>query len=109
MNAPHLLLLSQGPFAPNMNLACLQTASLGWYACVGMETSCSWQQADYELLSAQRTFVSNMKLDQKSFKQQSLKCMSLLPWLQHFLTNKLYNLLSLPEGTCLPSLKFVPL
>ena len=34
--------------------------------------------------------------------------MPLLPWLQHFNTNKLYNLLSLPEGTRLPSMKFVP-
>ena len=50
----------------------------------------------------------NMKLDQKSFKQQSLKCMPLWPWLQHFHTNKLCNLLSLPEGTCLTNMKFVP-
>ena len=49
----------------------------------------------------------NMKLNQKSFKQQSLKCMPLLPWLQHFHTNKLHNLLSLPEGTCLPNMNFV--
>ena len=28
-----------------MKLACLQTASLGRYACVAMETRCSWQQA----------------------------------------------------------------
>ena len=60
-----------------MKLACLQTASLGWYACVAMETRCSWQQADYELLSAQGTYVPNMKLNQKSFKQQSLKCLKL--------------------------------
>ena len=47
-----------------------------------------------------------MKLDQKSFTQQSLKCKPLLPWLQHFHTNKLYNLLSLSKSTCLPGIKF---
>ena len=31
--------------------------------------------------------------------EQSLKCTPLLPWLQHFRTNKVYSLLSLPEGT----------
>ena len=40
-----------------MKLACLQTASLRRYACVSMEARCSWQQADYELLWAQRTYV----------------------------------------------------
>ena len=68
----------------------------------------AWRQADSELLWAQRTYVPNMKFDQKSFKQQSLKCMPLLPWLQYCHTNKLLNLLSLPEGTCLPGKKFVP-
>ena len=67
----YLFLLSWGACAPNMKLACLQTASLGRYARVSMETRCSWQQADYELLWAQRTYVPNMKLYQKSFKQQS--------------------------------------
>ena len=65
-----------------------------------METKCSWQQADYELLSARGNYVPNIKLDQKSFKQQSLKWMPLLPWLQHFHTNNLYNLLLLPEDKC---------
>ena len=59
-----------------MKLACFQTASLGWYACVALETKCSSQQTDYELLSAR---VPNMKLDQKSFKQQGLTGMPLLP------------------------------
>ena len=80
MHAHHLLLLSQEPCVPNTKLACLQTASLGWYACVAMETSSPWQQADYELLSARGTYAPNMKLE------QSLKCMHILPWLQHFHT-----------------------
>ena len=77
----HLLLLSQGICTPNMKLACLQIANLVLYAFVTMGTRCSWHQADYELLLARGTYVANMKLDQKSFKQQSLKCMPLLPWL----------------------------
>ena len=81
-----------------MKLVCLQTASLGRYACVSIEPRCSWQQAKYELQSARGTYVPNMKLDQKSFKQQSSKCMPLLPWLQHFHVNKLYNLLPLPKA-----------
>ena len=85
-----------------MKLACLQTAGLGWYAFVAMETSSSWQQADYKLLSVTGTYVPNMKLE------QSLKCMPLFPGLQHFHANKLYNLLSLPEGTCLPNMKLYP-
>ena len=72
-----------------------------------METRCLWQQADFELLLARGTYVPNIKLDQKSFRQQSIKCMPMLPWLQHFHTNKLHILLSLPESTCLPSMKSV--
>ena len=37
----HILLLSQGTCVPNIKLVCVQTASLGWYACVAMETRCS--------------------------------------------------------------------
>ena len=39
-----------------MKLLCLQTATLGRYACVVMETRYSWQQADDEPLWAQITF-----------------------------------------------------
>ena len=86
----HLLLLLQGTCVPNLKLVCFQTASLGWHARVAMETRCSWQQANYELQSAPGTYVPNMKSDQKSFKQQILRCMPLLPWLQHFHVNKSY-------------------
>ena len=41
----------------------------------------------------------------RAFKQQSLKFIPLLPWLQYCHTNKLKNLLSLLECTCLPSMK----
>ena len=63
-----------------------------------VETSCSCQQAYYELQSARGTYVPTMKLDQNSFKQQDLRCMPMLPWLQHFHANKLNNLLSLPKA-----------
>ena len=103
MEDHHLLLLSQETCAPNMKLACLQIAGLGWLPVLPWKQGVPGQ-AGYELLSGQGTYVPHMKLDQKSFKQQSLKCMPLLPWLQHFYTNKLNNLLSLPESTCLPSM-----
>ena len=56
-----------------MKLACLQTATLGWYVCVAMETSSSWQQADYQLLSARGTYVRNMKSERVELTVHSKK------------------------------------
>ena len=51
-----------------MKLACLQTACLGQYAYVSMETRCSWQQADYELLWATKYEVISEELQTTKFE-----------------------------------------
>ena len=90
-----------------MNLACVQTASLRWLGYVAMETV-----HGNKLITNYCRLVdlsTKYEVGSKDLQTAKFKNMPLLPWLQHFHTKKLSNLLSLPEGTCLPSMKFVPL